>query len=151
MLYVGAEPILVVPTSLQMGWIESPGYFGTASETARDVGHVYAQAPVGTLPEHKFEEYTKANPDYKALPHSSADDNNFSYNLEVYVDDFIAMAAASSQRQLDHVGRALMHGLHDVFPPTTEPTTDPNSFKKLKKGEGAWAIDKDILGLDFEG
>ena len=28
---------LVVPTSLQMGWIESPPYFCAASETARDV------------------------------------------------------------------------------------------------------------------
>ena len=32
------EPIrLIVPTSLQMGWIESPPYFCAASETARDV------------------------------------------------------------------------------------------------------------------
>ena len=32
------EPIkLVIPTSLQMGWIESPPYFCAASETARDV------------------------------------------------------------------------------------------------------------------
>jgi hypothetical protein len=44
------EPIrLVVPTSLQMGWVESPPYFCAASETARDVAAQYAEADVGTL------------------------------------------------------------------------------------------------------
>ena len=31
------QPVkLVIPTSLQMGWIESPPYFCAAAETARD-------------------------------------------------------------------------------------------------------------------
>ena len=34
----GGEPVrLVVPTSLQMGWVESPAYFCAASKTGRDV------------------------------------------------------------------------------------------------------------------
>ena len=33
----GEPTRLVVPTSLQMGWVESPPYFCAASETARDV------------------------------------------------------------------------------------------------------------------
>ena len=45
---------LVVPTSLQMGWIESPPYFCAASETGRDVAATYAETPVGGLPSHKF-------------------------------------------------------------------------------------------------
>ena len=45
---------LVVPTSLQMGWIESPPYFCAASETGRDVAQQYAEAPVGSLENHKF-------------------------------------------------------------------------------------------------
>jgi hypothetical protein len=32
---------LVVPTSPQMGWVESPPYFCAASETARDVAMDY--------------------------------------------------------------------------------------------------------------
>ena len=35
--------MLVVPTSLQMGWIESPPYFCVASETARDVAAMYVE------------------------------------------------------------------------------------------------------------
>ena len=34
---------LVILTSLQMGWIESPGYFCVASETGHDVAKAYAQ------------------------------------------------------------------------------------------------------------
>ena len=39
------EPVrLVVPTSLQMGWVESPAYFCAASETGRDVAQQYVFA-----------------------------------------------------------------------------------------------------------
>ena len=63
------KPVKIIkPKSLQMGWIDSPPFFGVASETARDVGQVYAQAPLGTLPVHKFEHYTKLEEDYKQLP-----------------------------------------------------------------------------------
>ena len=44
------EPImLVVPTALQMGWIESPPYFCAASETGRDVAAQYVETPIGSL------------------------------------------------------------------------------------------------------
>ena len=52
------NPTLVIPTSLQMGWIESPAYFCVASETARDVATVYIDTPVGSLLPHKFCGYT---------------------------------------------------------------------------------------------
>ena len=47
---------LVVPTSLQMGWIESPPYFFTVSETGRDVAEQCIETPVGSLAENKFVE-----------------------------------------------------------------------------------------------
>jgi hypothetical protein len=47
------KPIkLIVPTSLQMGWIESPPFFCAASETGRDVAVEYLETPMGSLPEH---------------------------------------------------------------------------------------------------
>lgn len=55
---------LVVPTSLQMGWVESPLYFCTASETARDVAAQYAETPMDSLLDHKF------------LPLSNTSDNS---------------------------------------------------------------------------
>ena len=44
-----------------------------------------------------------------------------------------------------------MMGIHDVFPPAKLEDDDPNSVKKLKKGDGAWAPGKEILGFDFDG
>jgi len=42
----GKPVTLVVPTSLQMGWVESPPYFCAATETARDIaGHSDRQSP----------------------------------------------------------------------------------------------------------
>ena len=58
---------LVVPTSLQMGWIESPPYFCTVSETGRDVAEQYIKNPVGSFTEHKFLELTEVNSDIAEL------------------------------------------------------------------------------------
>ena len=60
--------ILVVPTSLQMGGIESPLFFCVASETARDVSQRYANFPLAARPPHKFLHATQGNRDYKLLP-----------------------------------------------------------------------------------
>ena len=46
---------LVVPSLLQMGWVESAPYFCTASKTARDIAVKYIETKIGSLPEHKFE------------------------------------------------------------------------------------------------
>jgi len=146
----GAPAKLVVPTSLQMGWVESPPYFCAASETARDVATQYAETPVGTHEAHKFSRYTTAHQDYQQLPEKT-DNSGFRYLIEVYVDDYISLAMATSQEQLDHVSRSVMKGVHDVFPEDEVDDEDPLSLKKLKKMEGAWALVKSILGFEFNG
>ena len=145
------EPIqLVVPTSLQMGWIESPPYFCTASETARDVAEQYLQLPIGTLPTHKFTHKTERHPEAQALQHSE-ETAPLKFLLEVYMDDYIGLAIPTSLAQLRHYSNAVMFGIHDVFPPDTNNDTDPISNKKLEKLDGSWAHEKDILGLTFDG
>ena len=102
------EPItLVVPTSLQMGWVESPPYFCAATETSRDIS--------------------------------------------VYVDDFMSLVIPVSEEQLRHVANAIMHVIHDVFPPNNSDAEDPISEKKIKKGEGLYDTKKMLLGFDFDG
>ena len=147
------EPIqLVVPTSLQMGWIESPTYFCAASETARDVSVDYIETPVGSLPPHKFEDHTKSAPEFGDLPATSSETKgDLRYMVEVYVDDFIGLAIPTSKEQLEHVSRGIMHGIHDVFPPDDEDANDAISYKKVLKGESEWALIKDILGFTFDG
>jgi len=57
---VGEPTRLIVPNSLQMGWVESAPYFCAASETARDVAVDYIDTEVGALPTHKFSHWAGA-------------------------------------------------------------------------------------------
>ena len=82
---------LVVPTSLQMGWIESPPYFCTASETGRDVAKKYVETKIGSLPTHKFQALTESNPEFGALPDEDISKDPFCYMIEVYMDDYILL------------------------------------------------------------
>ncbi|KAL7533277.1 hypothetical protein ACHAWF_011989 [Thalassiosira exigua] len=145
------EPVkIVVPTSLQMGWVESPTYFCAASETARDVIDQYVETPVGALPPHKFQQHSEGTAEFEALPEGGAE-NPLRYMNEVYVDDFMSLAVATSKAQLRHVAAAVMTGIHDVFPPAEKDKEDPISFKKLEKGESQFALQKELLGFDFDG
>jgi hypothetical protein len=56
----GKPTRLVVPTSLQMGWVESPPFFCAASETSHDVAMAYIETSIGSLPVHKFEDWAGA-------------------------------------------------------------------------------------------
>ena len=72
--------------------------------------------------------------------------------FEIFVDDFIGAAVPHTKEDLNHLSRALLHAIHDLFPPCpNEPEEDPVSLKKLRKLEGAWMVQKDILGWTFDG
>ena len=148
----GSPPKLVVPTSLQMGWIESPPFFCAASETGRDVATQYIDMPVGALPRHKFEHHTMSAAEVAILPDGTDwSPAGFAYLLEVYVDDYIALAIPTTQAQLRHCANGVLHGIHDVFPADDDDDEDPISLKKLKQLEGQWALQKELLGFDFDG
>ena len=73
----------------------------------------------------------------------------FLHLLKVYVDNFIQMAQTSDRDALRHLSRALLHGVHSVFPPPEvagHPVQDPMLLKKLIEGEGLWDVRKEILG-----
>ena len=122
-------PRIVIPTPLPMGWTESPPFLCAAAETARDVAQTYAQTEVGTLPAHKFDSFTKTAREYQALPDTATSNEALLYLIEVFVDDFIGMCVPRSKLELDHVSRAIQHGIHDVFPPDTNDDEDPTSLK----------------------
>jgi hypothetical protein len=77
----GRPIYLVVPTSLQIGWVESPPFFCAASETARDVAQDYSETRLGTLLPHKFTKFMIGNQDYGKLPEWDEDGNAFQYSL----------------------------------------------------------------------
>ena len=146
-----APTTLVIPTSLQMGWIESPGYFCAASETSRDVAQDYCSTPVGSLPTHKFLSHTEGDPTVSALPLTTPTDDNLRFLIEVFVDDFMSLVIATSRQQLEHVANGTMMGIHDVFPPAEDPLEDPISMKKLLKRDGQFSTQKTMLGFNFDG
>ena len=105
------ETKIVVPNSLQMGWCESPPFFCAASETARDV----IASLLGTdLPPHPFESRMLPT-NFTTFP---IDDLTSTMSLlEVFVDDFIGCTDILSQKHILNITRAMLHGIHSVFPP----------------------------------
>jgi hypothetical protein len=147
----GRPSYLVVPTSLQMGWVESPPFFFAASETAWDVAQDYCKTKMGTLPPHKFTHYVIGNQAYDGLLEQDKTGTAFRYMLEVYVDDFVSLVIPTSRKQLRHVSTGRMTGIHDVFPANDNDTNDPISEKKLKQLDGKYSTTNTIQGFDFDG
>ena len=133
---------IVVPNSLQMGWCESPPLFCSASETARDI---IATLLDDELPAHVFEEIMlrtcaarQTHPPPRPLT-----------IIEVYVDDFIAATNRLSLGELRHISRAMLHGIHAIFPPpsiTKHCGGDPVSEKSWRRVREHGPIRKKSLG-----
>jgi hypothetical protein len=171
-----AAPMIVIPSSLQMGWKHSPPFFCAASETGRDVGEHLLHQNIGSLTPHPFETHMLDTMDPALLRAStehpdSWDDAalpaysdklqtlltthraDFFKLLEVYMDDYIGVVHSDDVAVLRHATRAMLHGIHSVFPPPAsgKPEDDPISYKKLLAGDGIWAVRKEILGWIFDG
>jgi hypothetical protein len=139
---------LVVPNSLQMGWCESPPFFCSGSETARDIIEEILLDP--SLPAHRFEDIMLKTFIEDNIEHSTGNTTI----LEVFVDDFVCATNNLTTKHLRQVSRAMVNGIHAIFPPpevTGHPGGDPVSEKKLAKREGVWDFCKEILGWDFDG
>jgi len=105
------------------------------------------------LPVHKLEQY--CIPKDLTLPLRSPEEvKSLLQLLDVYMDDFLGLMQAPSLQQLGNFMRAVLHGIHKVFPPLgpmDDQDDKPISIKKLKQGDGRWATSKEILGWFFDG
>jgi hypothetical protein len=133
---VGNPIKVVVPFSLQMGWVESPPYFCVASTMARDIAEVYTNTLVRSLPPHEFTHHTCRDAEASKLLKTSNTPTTLGYRLEVYMDNFMSMVIPTSQEQLDHVAKAITTRIHGVFPSNITNKDNPISEKKLLKGKG---------------
>ena len=64
------------------------------------------------------------------------------------------MAQTSDRNALRHLSRALIHGVHNVFPlpeGTGHLCQDPVLLKTLMAGERLWDVQKETLGWMFGG
>ena len=143
--------ILVLPDSLQMGWCESPPFFCAATETARDViNFLITNQATTTLPPHPMEDKMMelTSNEIQQIP------PKISNITEVYVDDFCCGTNNLHPTHLRQTSRAILHGIHSIFPPTsiTQHTGgDPISEKKMDQQDGTWMYEKEILGWLING
>jgi len=108
------EPIqLVVPTSLQMGWCESPVFFCTASETARDLAQELA-TQTQELPTHPLEHLCL--PPSRMLPKISATNIDALKNYSKYT---WTISSACSKHQQKHNSSTPPE---QCFTPSTAPS-----------------------------
>ena len=149
-----------------MGWTSSPAFFCASTKTGRDVAEFLSTVP--TLPPHPMEDHmlkqTPTNLAYMTSHLPKVPDSNsldfptyqqqFRKLYEVFVDDYIGLVQSTDPAVLRHHSRALLHAIHQIFPPVPGPdkTNDPVSYKKLVlEGEGIWDTKKEILGWIFDG
>lgn len=165
----GEPPMVALPLALPMGWVESPPVFCAATETAADLANSRLHFPY--CPPHRLDKVASSEPppdpapvsrqaatNLPQLPHPSplplSDTSQqpiaapLSY-VDVYVDDFIGLVQGNARRRT-MVRRHLMHTIDEIFTPLSAdaPATmqEPMSVKKFKKGDGAWATRKIVLG-----
>jgi hypothetical protein len=153
---------IVVPESLQMGWTESPPYFGAATKTARDIIQWLATSPTA-LPLHPLEHHIcqhqlrtslGTDPDSSNKRTVVGARHGTTDLIKVYVDDFIIATNDINNIYLQPLARAALHGVHSIFPPphiSKHSGEDPVSIKKLSSGEGVFSFTKEILGWMFNG
>ena len=141
---------LAIPHALQMGWAESPPYFCSATETDRDVIQTYFTTR-RYIPPHPFEHHLTK---HIHQHHKSTTPSTSQTMFEVYVDDFIAATNNITVEHTKKMARAILHGIHAIFPPPTvtgHKGEDPISIKTLQQLEGMFATEKEILGWVFNG
>jgi len=147
------DTLLVVPNCLQMGWCESPPFFCAASETARDV-LIEALLQEVNLPKHPFEDSMLNEATASSAVLRLQATATYLNLVEVFVDDFIGATNNTSPEHLEHFSRAMLFGVHSVFPPpaiTGHQGEDPILQKKLSQEEGTWRHTKEILGWLVDG
>lgn len=163
-------PLVAFPLTLPMGWVESPPYFTSATETACDLANRALRT--GLHPQrapHRLTQLAASTPPSgAALPAARYTTNkawglaNAAFGLspalpplasvDVYVDDFLLMAQTTRHRAavLQHT----LHSIDAVFQPLspTDPATrkEPTSTKKLLQGDAHWSHQKRILGWDVD-
>jgi hypothetical protein len=145
------EPIrIVVPSAVQMEWVESPSLFCAVAKSAWDFTQHLVDNRV-CLPLHPLEDKISI----KNVP-MRAQTATPTKLLQVYVDNFCNAATQSLGRShIPMIRQVSIHGVHAIFP---EPAVtghqnrkDPLSKKKLEQGDGNFVSTKDMIGFTFDG
>ena len=150
----------VIPSSLQMGWKNSPAYFCTATDITRHliIRLLALTLDTGILLPHRHDQ--EALGPLLHAPAKWSPPTNITMAFQVFVDDFMHGVAGPAQRaskpaELTWVNRAAMHGVHAVFPPPEvlhhKGGKDSISTKKVTRGDASFTVEKELLGSHMVG
>jgi hypothetical protein len=158
------EKLFVVPLALQMGWMNSPAYFCTATSAIR---LLTTRLLAGTLcsgvpdtHEHEEQCFPEGTYQHSTGRRQGPPTTEFLLLAAVFVDNFMNGVAlppgpANGFLILLWVARCTMHAIHSIFPPPTVTGhvggRDSVSMKKLLKGDAAWLARKLLLGFMADG
>jgi hypothetical protein len=148
------EPLIGIPLSLPMGWLHSPPYFCSFTETVADL----ANAIHAPQPTHPFHYVLEAQADPRTLPTTFADTATWPHQqrlpqapltfVDVYLDDFIAVA-----QQPQHIPTLnnVLHHLNTVFRDVPASSRRPVvSTSKVDKGDATFSHIKVVLGWQVD-
>ena len=139
----GERTRIVVTSALQMGWLQSPTFFCTATEAAKEV-MMRARAT--------NKKSGLSHMEYFMEPAEPVE--YMSCTTEI-VDDFILATHPESPEDLKEFSRTSLTAIYSVFPTPKESGhvngRDPVSEKNMNKGDGQWSHLKVILGFIFDG
>jgi hypothetical protein len=167
-------PLVAFPLTCPMGWVESPPWFTTATETGADLANL-ALASDYEPPPHRLDVVASTPPPppeptlplhlkapfqglHAAVPSLPAPDpaslppgprrKPLQY-VDIYVDDYLGLVQGGARRQ-HRVRRILFESIDAIFRPLDPSDPDsrqePISVKKLLKGDGSWQTTKTLLG-----
>jgi hypothetical protein len=163
----GEPPLVAIPLSLPMGWVESPPYFCAASETIADLANANihkrflphrldaladtpppSQSP-GELYPINLVPSTPQPPGAPREPPSATRPRKKLAYVDVYVDDFLGLCQGD-RRERTRVRRALLYAIDQVLAPLDSDLhpqhNEPASVKKMLKGDACWDTTKVMLG-----
>ena len=148
----GGPPLVAFPLALPMGWVESPPYFTTLTETSYDLANASVKSGAPSLP-HRLESSASAPPasdpprwpkDWAATQGAFDRREVASAPLavaDVYVDNFLLAAQTKRHRQrlLCHTLKAIDDVLRPLSPDDPPHCKEPTSVKKLLQGDAHWS------------
>lgn len=155
--------MIAFPMILPMGWVDSPNYLCAVTETICDLAN--ARFSAGDLSDtpHRLEVLASSAPvglprarptTSGALPPPPAVRSRGPLQrplntVDVYMDDLVSLTQGSASFR-GRARRTLFECIDAVLRPLSESDNprrkEPNSTKKLEKGDAAWTTRKVVLG-----
>jgi len=111
------SPLICVDLVLPMGWVNSPDYLCSASETVADITNRYLLDPSST-----FTVYPPTSSSYHTTTSSTASSSRLQY-VDIYTDDLLCLVQGDPLQQT-WVAKFSIRAIKEIFPCTPSEVKD---------------------------